>query len=458
MSPKNILKMLQAAEEAANASKAASAAPKLTAADRAAVGKLAEEYTAKQPVTRLSEALGNVGAEGKKLRVTQTDRTGAKYLGGAPFSMMQKVDPRYAEAKATWGVKTPGAAKNIANQSDADVVWSTLIGSPTQHRSNELIFDKLYKAFQKSAKQGNLSPELRTKFNAALEPIFGEGADILDPKLRKEIDTFEKRAVVGNLLLGEGLGGALRGGSIIPGPKIMAETTEPMLRDVETFSIGPRLFSLDRGITTRPDLHPAFPEILTGEDLNQLFVPVPNRIALPTFNEDFMARTGRKKPGYYDLTMTPPGEPYPTQLVDEKYLNFLQKEGYAKGGLAHMGTGGTPPKPRTRAGTPVTEGNMITGALRGLGETILGAGHGSLSALFGAPADLLNMVDIPKIMTGESYQIPYGSEYFKENLPGAPTTQTGKTAQELGTFVPTPVTGVTKTVQKGRQGVSPYGC
>jgi hypothetical protein len=338
------LKALRGAGKAADATQdvqsIVNAGKPLTAAERAMVGKLAEQYTAEQPVTRMSEALGNVGAEGKNLRVTQTDRTSARNLGGAPFSMMQKVDPRYAQAKATWGVKTPGAAKNITNQSDADVVWSTLIGSPTQHRSNELIFDKLYKAFQKSAKEGNLNAELRAKFNAALEPIFGEGADILNPKLRKEIDTFEKRAVVGNLLLGEGLGGAQRGGSIIPGMKIMSETTEPMLRDVETFSIGPRLFTLDQGVITRPDLHPAFPEILQGEDLNQLFTPVPNKIALPTFNEDFMARTGRKKPGYYDLTMTPPGQPYPSQFVDEDYLNFLQKEGYADGGAVHMAGGG----------------------------------------------------------------------------------------------------------------------
>jgi hypothetical protein len=315
----------------------------LTAADRAKVGKLAAAATAKKPPTKMSEALGNVGAEGKKLRVTQTDRTGAKYLGGAPFSMMQEVDPTYKAAKATWGVKTPGAAKNITNQAGDDILWSTLIGSPTQHRSNELIFDKLYKEFQKSAKQGNLNKELRAKFNKALEPLFGEGADILDPKLRKEIDTFEKRAVVGNLLLGEGLGGALRGGSIIPGKKIMEETTEPMLRDVETFSIGPRIFTLNKGVITRPDLHPAFPEILQGEDLGQLFTPAPNEIALPTFHEEFKARTGRKKPGYYDLTMTPPGQPYPTQDVTEEYLTRLQKEGFAAGGLASMADGGTPP-------------------------------------------------------------------------------------------------------------------
>jgi hypothetical protein len=378
----------------------------LTAAERAMVGRLAAEYTANQPVIRLSEALGNVGAEGKKLRVTQTDRTGAKYLGGAPFSMMQKVDPRYAEPRATWGVKTRGAATNIINQSDPDVIWSTLIGSKTQHRSNELIFDKLYKAFQKSAKEGNLSTELRTKFNAALEPIFGEGADILDPKLRKEIDTFEKRAIVGNLLLGKDIGGATRGGSIIPGLKIMSETTEPMLKGVETFSIGPRLFTLDQGVITRPDLHPAFPEILTGQDLNQLFTPVPNRIALPTFNEDFRARTGRKKPGYYELTNTPEGDPYPTQFVDEDYLNFLQKEGYAKGGPVHMAGGNEPgesigemfnPKPLTIP-APLTD---MADAIRrqfskekrtsqkpGAATDVILGGH--VAPIAGAPGDFLD--------------------------------------------------------------------
>ena len=410
---KKVTSGLSAAKEAevmANMSRAGEMP--LTAADRAMVGRMAAEATKNQTPTRMSEALGNVGAEGKKkVRVTQTDRTAAKYLGGAPFSMMQEVDPRYAEAMATWGVKTPGAAKNIANQAGEDILFSTLIGSPTQHRSNELIFDKLYNAFKKSVKEGNLNEELRYKFNKALEPMFGEGADILDPKLRKEIDTFEKRAMVGNLLLGEGLGGGLRGGSIIPGGKIMAETTEPMLRDVDTFSIGPRLFTLNKGIVTRPDLHPAFPEILQGEDLKQLFVPVPNEIALPDFNADFKARTGRKKPGYYDLTMTPPGQPYPTQDITEEYLTHLQKEGYAKGGLAHMAAGGTPsqqfplqktaPAPRKpiSALIPLTEAaanvqkayNEEKGTYgeKGAGMDILNRGF--VSDVLGGAVDLANL-------------------------------------------------------------------
>jgi hypothetical protein len=422
------LKALRGADKAADATQdvksIVSAGKPLTAAERAMVGRLAAEYTANQPVIRLSEALGNVGAEGKNLRVTQTDRTGAKYLGGAPFSMMQKVDPRYAESKATWGVKTRSAATNIINQSDPDVIWSTLIGSKTQHRSNELIFDKLYKAFQKSAKEGNLSPELRTKFNAALEPIFGEGADILDPKLRKEIDTFEKRAIVGNLLLGKDIGGATRGGSIIPGLKIMSETTEPMLKGVETFSIGPRLFTLDQGVTTRPDMHPAFPEILTGQDLNQLFTPVPNRIALPTFNEDFRARTGRKKPGYYELTNTPEGDPYPTQFVDEGYLNFLQREGYAEGGVVRMQGGGDPgevsgntfaPKPLTIP-SPLTDlADMIRRQFSKEKRTSQKSDaatdvalRGPVAYAAGAPMDLAEMAGM-------------GIDYLQTRIPGLRT-------------------------------------
>jgi hypothetical protein len=502
------LKALRGANKAADATQdiqsIVNAGKPLTAAERAMVGKLAEEYTANQPVIKLSEALGNAGAEGKYLRVTQTDRTGARHLGGAPFSMMQKVDPRYAKAKATWGVKTPGAAKNITNQSDADVVWSTLIGSPTQHRSNELIFDKLYKAFQKSAKEGNLSTELRTKFNTALEPIFGEGADILDPKLRKEIDTFEKRAVVGNLLLGEGLGGAQRGGSIIPGMKIMSETTEPMLRDVETFSIGPRLFTLDQGVITRPDLHPAFPEILTGEDLNQLFTPVPNRIALPTFNEDFRARTGRKNPGYYDLTMTPPGQPYPSQFVDEDYLTHLQKESHAKGGVVHMGGGGNPgevsgdmfkPKPLTIP-SPLTD--MVDAIKRQFGKekrsmSKPGAAtdvllRGPLAFAAGTPMDLIGMgadaldylqtripglrknasvmdeprsvVDkrppdmgyAPKIKFGPDGMMPYGTEHFQEMLnKSGLTTGEERPLLELGTAIVAPG-AASKALKYGKAG------
>ena len=143
----------------------------------------------------------------------------------------------------------------------------------------------------------------------------------------------------------------------------------------------------------------------------------------------------------------------------------------AHGGLVHMAEGGVPekrdvsqlfpinpnigrePVARTRAGVPVQDTNVLGGALQGLGETLLGAGRGYTATALGGIQDLLNMVDIPQLMTGESYQIPYGSEYFKEKLPLKPTTQTGEVAQELGSFLPLDPTQVVKSGYKAAKTV-----
>lgn len=150
--------------------------------------------------------------------------------------------------------------------------------------------------------------------------------------------------------------------------------------------------------------------------------------------------------------------------IDEKKQNRF----YAVGGLA---TGGVPekrdvsqlfpirpelkgePVARNRAGVPVQDTNVLGGALQGLGETLLGAGRGYTATALGGVQDLLNMVDIPQIMTGESYQIPYGSEYFKDVLPLKPTTQTGEVAQELGSFLPVDPTQVAKAGYKTAKSV-----
>jgi hypothetical protein len=117
-----------------------------------------------------------------------------------------------------------------------------------------------------------------------------------------------------------------------------------------------------------------------------------------------------------------------------------------------MKTGG---QARTRAGTKVAKDDMIPGAMRGLAETLGGVARGAASTFAGGPADIINMFDLPKLMTGESYQIPYGSEYFKENLPFAPTTQTGKVSQELGGFVPLPVNALPQALKAGSKALGP---
>jgi hypothetical protein len=284
---------------------------------------------------RASEALG--GHEGKRLFTTQSDRTkvGGKYLGGPGFSSLQLTDPLYEQANAVWGVGEKSAASkmiNAAKRAQEPSVWTTMIGSPDQHRSNQQVFDELLKGFRSSAKKGNLDPDLHARINAKLAapptkdaaPVFEEGVDILDPKFRQVADTFDKRAHAASVMSGEGLGG--KKGQIIDYEKILRGSTDPMLTDVPTFSMGPRLFELHGDVVHRPDLHPAFPIILTGKDFGTTFDPVPRDLMLRDFVEN-MIQTKDRKPGYMDLIRNTP-----SQFLSEDFLTGLQKAGYKQGG------------------------------------------------------------------------------------------------------------------------------
>lgn len=294
-----------------------------------------KQALAKPKPTKASEALGK--HEGKTLMVTQADRTkvGGGYLGGPGFSSLQHTDPAYA-GKA-WGVMTPGMASTIlaANRRvpKGEAVWSTLIGTPEQHTSNQMVFDKLVKDFKKAAKTGLLTPELRDKINARLsaiadkegKPFFGTGADIRDPALIKAADTFAKRKIIADLIGGHGVGG--KKGQIGNYDKLLRSTTEPDLLDVPTHAIGPRLFGLSGETSNRPDLHPAFPQLLHGEDYGQTYHPVSKELMLRDYMRKFQAEKNRD-PGYFDLTLGYP----PMQHLSEEFLTHLQKHGHAEGG------------------------------------------------------------------------------------------------------------------------------
>jgi hypothetical protein len=284
---------------------------------------------------KASEALG--GHEGKRLFPTQSDRTkvGGKYLGGPGFSSLQLTDPLYEQARAVWGVGEKAAASkmiNAAQRAEEPVVWTTMIGSPEQHRSNQQVFDELLKSFRSSAKQGNLTPELRAKMNARLSaprekdepPVFEEGVDILDPKFRQIADTFDKRAHAASIMSGEGVGG--KKGQIFDYDKILRMSTDPMLTDVPTFAMGPRLFELHGDVVHRPDLHPGYPVLLTGKDFGVEFEPIPRDVMLRDFVEDYRKSTG-KEPGTWAFTRKTP-----SQFLSEDFLTGLQKAGYKQGG------------------------------------------------------------------------------------------------------------------------------
>ena len=292
-----------------------------------------------------SEALGK--HEGKTLMITQADRTkvGEGFLGGPGFSGIQLTDPRYAGA--TWGVKTPGVGQTIIGSNrrvpEGQAIWTTMLGTPTQHKSNQMVFDRLYKEFMGGVKQEKLTPELKDTLNAKLasavdkegKNLFPADVDITNPrKFRKLVDTFDKRAAAADVMGGIGVGG--KKGQIFDYDRIIQRTTDPALLEVPTGSLGNRLFHLSGEMMDRPDLHPAFPTILKGEDLGVSFMPAPRELLMEDYINKVLTEKGRQ-PGYMDWTRGYA----PSQFLSEELLTKLQKAGYKKGGkVKKMQAGG----------------------------------------------------------------------------------------------------------------------
>jgi len=293
----------------------------------------------KPKVTKASEALGK--HEGKHLKVTQSDRTkvGGGFLGGPGFSGLQHLYPSHKDV--AWGVNSSGAASKIANANAAhpegDVLWSTLIGAPSQHTSNQMVFDMLMKQFKGGIKGGKLTPELRDRINAQLamavdsegKPLFAN-ADIASKNFFKNLNTFDQRRVMADLMGGNKVGG--KKGQIFNYDKTVADTTEPELLGAPTHAIGPRLFQLSGNRSVQPELNPAFPHMLHGEDLGQMFHPVPRQIMLPEFHGKIKQAKGRDV-GFMDLTRNTP-----SQHLTEEFLTHLQKHGHKKGGKVKLST------------------------------------------------------------------------------------------------------------------------
>jgi hypothetical protein len=323
----------------------------VTAPMRAEAGRKAAEYVKKQPQVKLSEALGNLNVEGKKnLSGTITDRTrvGGGNIGGALFSTLGQVDENYAPY--TWGVRDKGTASRLINLTDSDTIWTTILGGSDQLKSNPVVFDRMKRQFMSSMKKGNMSPELTEEYNKKLVPIFGEGADIRDPELWKMINSFEKRGAVADLMLGKTVGG--KKGQIFDADKLLFEETEPSLLHpemggtVETYEVGPRLFTFSGEQSYRPDLHTGFPTLLHGEDLGYNLETTPSKTVFPSWHEKWAesvakeneekvlkGKSPRTSPiGYMDYTRGIKDYGLPTQPITEEFLTWLQKNNFKDGG------------------------------------------------------------------------------------------------------------------------------
>jgi hypothetical protein len=321
----------------------------LTAAQRAEAGRKAADLIKAQEQVKASEALGQLMEKGtKRTTTTQSDRTrvGGGNIGGAAFPAISQADPAYAGR--VWGVMDSNTAKRLTNLTDPDTAWTTMLGAANQLKSNPIVFDKLKRQFLASMKQGNLSDELAGKINHNLALTFGEGADIRNPKIWREADTFDKRAALAEVMMGQGiapskggvaLGGEKSGRGVIFKPtEILKRETEPSLLhgeyggDVPTYAAGPRLFKIEKESEFRPDLHPGFPTLLRGEDLGVNMIPTPTEVYLPDWHARFKKANPDRAPSYYDLALGVKNEGLPSQEINDAYIRHLIREGYAEGG------------------------------------------------------------------------------------------------------------------------------
>jgi len=298
---------------------------------------------------RMSEALEK--HVGKRLYITQADRTKLdypnKFLGGSGFVDLSEIDPALYADKA-WAVQTPGIAKTMVGsmaQHPEEAIWTNLQGSPYQHRSNRVVFDKIMDRFYKAVEEDKLTPELHQTINRRLANIkdpktgktfFPEDVDILSPEFDQHANTFHQRAFIADVLGGKGVGG--KKGSIIPYEDIMRETTDPLVLEAKTGDIGNRLFSLSGNIEYRPELHPAFHTSLGGRKESDAFKAAPQEIVLKDYYKEFQQKLADKNqpirlPTYYDLTR---GYAPNVKITDEMIEN-LNKEGYAGGGFLKLG-------------------------------------------------------------------------------------------------------------------------
>jgi hypothetical protein len=311
------------------------------------------------PTMKMSEALGNAGAEGKTLKFTEADRSRVfgPNRGGVGFSGLQHYSEPHKQANTVWGFGNKEVTKKKINQNDPEnTIWTTYVGSPNQHKSNAVVLQDAFQAFQDAVKSGEVHPAqinlMNDRIKAAVDDktkarLFDPAYDLTDPNALDAANSFARRAAIGDVLLGEGVKGPMRRkefkaqyGSpawhdVGNMETLLKRETDPDLVGAGTFDVGNRLFVLDNGIIHRPDLNEAFPYQVTGNDLGMKFELVPKEIAMPDWLKQYELPRGKKQKvataGYMDLARN-----NPSQFVSEEYLTSLQKQGKKKGGLAHI--------------------------------------------------------------------------------------------------------------------------
>jgi hypothetical protein len=301
---------------------------------------------AQEGLMKPSEALGR--HEGKYLHITEADRAKVEkrkhgMRGGVGFSQIGLEDPEYAGR--VWGVGKSGTAIKLLNREkrglspEDKAIWSTFIGTPEMHTSNQLVFNRMWNKFQEARKQGLLSPEQEAQMLDLIRSAMTKATDknpsksVFDPDVSFDnthhlFDTFERRRILSDLMAGKKIGG--KKAQIFDASKMIEETTDPRLLHAPSMSVGPHLFSFSGETSHEPHLNKAFPFMLHGEAHPEAFQQIPFESAAPDFVQEIQQSKGRA-PGYMDIVRR-----IPRQFISEKYLTGLQKQGRKKGGKVKL--------------------------------------------------------------------------------------------------------------------------
>ena len=313
------------------------------AADQALEAKrLALE--AANPQIKASEAYGQ--HEGAYMKPIFYDRMkvdlseGKK--GGPGFSGIQLVDPDHALAKAAAGVTDQKMATRILNRNEAQVpkgakvIWTPSVGGLEQHKSNSTLFGKFADIFANQRKNMStdevqkLSDYASTKVDNKGKLIFPNGIDLGSNRFRQKVTTYNQRALMADIFAGRGVGGEK--GRTVPVEELLEKNLDPNVAGAGTLDLGNRLFRLDGNVIDRPDLHTDYRKILTGEDLNVNYTPVPIRDVYTDWEAqkklELLAQ-GKDR----DVTQMDYTKNDPTVQLTEALLTKMQKAGQKKGGV-----------------------------------------------------------------------------------------------------------------------------
>lgn len=284
-----------------------------------ATGGLVHLAKGGKAIKKLSEVL--VPHEGKTLLGTMADRTKATegFSGGPGFINLH---PEY-----TWAVDAPGAATRHMNIIQAAggpqrTVVAPMLMSPQAHKSNRPVFEKMYTQLLEDVKSGKVTPDQIAALNKriAVEKSLGGAPDVTSKEFLDYANAFHRRGTIADIM------GQKRIGAVDL-QKHLEETMDPALRESKLGAIGPQLFTMESHML-KPDVHPGYKYLFTGEKGADQFTPVPREFLFRDLEAKSMKELGRPLSDYNYRTSVG----IPSQLIDEKLLRELQEKGYAKGG------------------------------------------------------------------------------------------------------------------------------